>query len=377
MFGCVVSNLLDQNPVNLYIIGPSGSGKTELIQSMFGFNKIFPLSDLTPNTFVSGYGGKYTKGEDSLLNELSNTGVRVIAIKEFSGILGLRHEKRMEIIKKIREIADGRVDSSFGNKVRFSWKGHLGFIIGTTSAIYKESAVNHEIGERFVYFRIFCKDRKKVAAKSEENASTIETIRKELEDCVTEFLSQFIDPFEDQPANNVVTVSNVIKDKFINLCDYVSMCRSNVSRNRFTRVMDYMPEIESPARLAQQLKNLACGIALVQDKKTIDTDIYRILAKIAHDSIHPIRGTIIQMMWDGDYFDNQWSKHTNICQRLCLPHSTATYYLEEMEALSMMERRMENGGLEWRMEENLVDMIVKSEAYKLKEKKHEKETDEW
>ena len=54
-FGVYFANqFLDSKPNWVYIVGPPGSGKTEILQAWDGHEKIYPLSNLTANTLISG-----------------------------------------------------------------------------------------------------------------------------------------------------------------------------------------------------------------------------------------------------------------------------------------------------------------------------------
>ena len=51
----VISNRLDgHDPVWTMLIGPSGGGKTEILNMLMDLEDIYPISLLTPNTFLSG-----------------------------------------------------------------------------------------------------------------------------------------------------------------------------------------------------------------------------------------------------------------------------------------------------------------------------------
>jgi hypothetical protein len=54
VLGAVVANLLEGDTVSVQIVGPPSSAKTEILRALFGYSKVYPLSSLTPQTFISG-----------------------------------------------------------------------------------------------------------------------------------------------------------------------------------------------------------------------------------------------------------------------------------------------------------------------------------
>src|SRR5438132_1662732 len=66
----IIANRLPSDPVWLFLLAPSGGGKTELMNGLLKCPDYYPLSQLTPNTFLSGYKTKEGKKEASLLKML-------------------------------------------------------------------------------------------------------------------------------------------------------------------------------------------------------------------------------------------------------------------------------------------------------------------
>jgi len=50
----IIANRMDGDPVWLLLVAPSSGGKTEMISAISGLPFIWPISDLTINTFASG-----------------------------------------------------------------------------------------------------------------------------------------------------------------------------------------------------------------------------------------------------------------------------------------------------------------------------------
>jgi hypothetical protein len=62
--GAIMANRLDSDPLWLFLVAPPGSLKTEIIRALSGIDSVYPLSNLTAQTFASGY---QTKGEEPSL----------------------------------------------------------------------------------------------------------------------------------------------------------------------------------------------------------------------------------------------------------------------------------------------------------------------
>jgi hypothetical protein len=68
LLAAVVANRMDGDPLWLFLVNPPSGVKTELIRSLNGVEDVYPLSNLTPQTFASGFEAK--KVEPSLLLRL-------------------------------------------------------------------------------------------------------------------------------------------------------------------------------------------------------------------------------------------------------------------------------------------------------------------
>lgn len=126
-------------PVWLYLIGPSSGGKSAIIEC---FNRVpfcTQVSDLTPNTFLSGMSSG--QRETSLLHKLGER--FTILMKDFTTILQKSDETQRSIIAQMREIYDGHITKETVTGVTLEWghkdaarKGHATFIMAATEAIY-------------------------------------------------------------------------------------------------------------------------------------------------------------------------------------------------------------------------------------------------
>src|SRR4029450_429760 len=98
--------------------------KTEIIRSSNDVPVIYPLSNLTAQTFASGFQVR-GKEQPSLLTRLDG---RILTLKDFTTILTMHRDKRSEILAQLREIYDGAYRKEFGNGVVVDWAGKVGLI---------------------------------------------------------------------------------------------------------------------------------------------------------------------------------------------------------------------------------------------------------
>ena len=357
--GVIVANCMDIDSVNLYLVGPSGSGKTELIRSLNGYSRVYPMGTVTEHTFLSGYGGEKFNGRASLLLKLQKQGKKIITIKEFTAILEQKEDTRRKVLSTIREIADGQVDRDVGNNVSVHWKGRLAFIAGVTGVIDKHYSVTQQLGERFLYYRMVT-DNELMPVYALNNAGRITEMRYVMEDAMAKFLAQF-DGREIEP----VEVPPLVAQKIFQLSRFISGARTTISKDRFSRTLDYMVEMEVPTRLIQQLHNVAMGVAIAQGKTAVDRDIYeRVIARIGRDSTHSIRKAILQMLWMNKVYETNWTYQTSLCNLLRhIPRSTSRAYLEDMVSLGIIEEREIGNKMEYRMTDTWVNIIRDSGVY--------------
>ena len=127
MCATVIANQMDLDPVWLFLVASSSGGKSELISSLNdieveGHNLIFPISDLTSNTFASGQ--KRTGKETSLLFKMPSGSI--MTFKDFTSILSKNREARAEIVGQLREIYDKEYTKRTGTGDDIVWRGKLG-----------------------------------------------------------------------------------------------------------------------------------------------------------------------------------------------------------------------------------------------------------
>ena len=139
-----ISTWTGNDGIWLLLIGGPSTGKTECLNIITSLPFVHTISTLTENTFLSGM--KLKAGQEaSLLHRVGPKGVLVF--KDFTTVLGLRDDRRTEILNQMREIYDGKIVKSTGNGEDNNWEGKINVLAATTEVI-------KSIGFSGDYFRV-------------------------------------------------------------------------------------------------------------------------------------------------------------------------------------------------------------------------------
>ena len=249
----LVGSRFNVPPVWLYLIGPSSGGKTALIECFSKVPFCTQVSDLTPNTFLSGMSN--SQKETSLLNRLGNR--FTIIMKDFTTILQKSEETQGAIIAQMREIYDGHITKETGTGTTLEWgnkeidkKGHATFIMAATEAIYAAQDKFADMGTRATNYVLLPQDRIETTKRALRNNSGLERRMAHLQDVFCEFVMERVDFNGDLPY-----VGEELENELIEIADFSSMCRSVVRRDyKGAKSLALSPEM--PPRIAKQLLSL-------------------------------------------------------------------------------------------------------------------------
>ena len=209
-------------------------------------------------------------------------------MKDFTSVLSMKRDQRGELLAALREVYDGqwsRILGSDGGR-SLSWEGKLGIIAACTEAIESAHAVNAQMGERFVYYRV-------PAAAEEQQArrvlsrSAAPGVRLELRTEVKNLLDVEVDM--DAP----IVMDADTEARLVALASLAARCRSAVERDGYRREVDYVPEPEAPARLAQCLGQVWRALRVL----TVPRDeAWTVLLKLALDCMPGARRRVFDVL---------------------------------------------------------------------------------
>jgi len=321
ILACVVANKFKTDPLWMLLISASSGAKTELLRALDSeeIGAKF-LSKITEHTLVSELN---KKGVD-LLPRLTG---KVLVLKDFTTILTARRESRQEIFGQLREVYDGKYDQSWGSgKNDFHWEGKMGLVAGVTPIIEKYHSVHQLLGERFLYYRIGHELEQKIGKRALRNIGSETTMRTELKRAFKSFICSL-----EGIDISVISVSEEMENKIIDLACFTAAARTGVSRNRYTHIAEYTPEPELPVRLTKQLYQLGCALATVRRKLELEQEEWQVIKKVAIDCLPRQRWLLIRKLHNvGGGSIKDISLATNC------PYPTTKLLLEDLNALELV-----------------------------------------
>lgn len=326
LLATVIANKLKGDPVWLLIVCASGGSKTELLRGLNKIPNIYALSDLTPQTFLSGM-----KGDNASLLSRIDPYDTIMIMKDFTTVLTMHRDKRQEILGQLREIYDGYIKKAFGTGETKEWTGKLGFIAGVTTVIDRYQTVNQVLGERFIQYHLVHEDALTLARRSMSNTGDEVQMREEIQNVFADFMAGVVIP-EKNPD-----VSEKVKNKVIHLATFCVRARSGVFREGYSREIEFVPDPELPTRFTKELMKLASALSLV-DRRTDDQN-YELIFKVGMDSIPQLRRLIISMM----RFDEEYET-SKVSNAVGYPMTSTRRALEELQALALVKRRRDGHG---------------------------------
>lgn len=325
----VIAHRLPADPVWIFIVAGSSGGKTELLNALNDIPNVHPLDSITSNTFLSGQqrAGK----ETSLLHRIKNG---ILTMKDFTTILSMQRDARGEIFGQLRKIYDGEFSKSFGTGEDKTWRGKITLVSGVTTSIYTMGSMYADMGERFIMYAMIMPDRKEVSRRAIANVTGIDMKQRRLD--IRAAMVQYIESVAI--PDTMPTIAPEFQEELIALANLATLARSAVDRDYRSpnKEITFVHDSEMPTRFASQLVTLAGGLIVMNGGKLLETDKH-ILYKITLDSIHKIRRRCLQELTKYTKSDT-----AGMATRLQLPTNSVRRYLEELNALGLVDRIKES-----------------------------------
>jgi hypothetical protein len=324
----VIANVLPGlDPLWLMFVGPSSSAKTELLNSLEPLSHTFFVSDLTKSSLISG------QDNASLLPRLKN---KTMVMKDFTTILSKKPDDVRIIMSQFREVYDGKLSKAYGTGKVVKFKGHVGFIGACTSAYDKHYGVIGQMGERFLLYRIKNKDQRKTAIRAVCDFGCETTMREELQAAFKKFFNQF-----KKSQFTIRPPAEILAEKISYLVDFCTMARCSVSRDRFTKEITHMPEVEGTPRLAKQLYHLALSLKYVRNEPEITDDIYKVIKKVALDVAPKYRVVLLKQLYSENAMETfgRWLKTGEIAAETNIHTKTVLRTLQDLSQVGLLRWR--------------------------------------
>lgn len=338
VLGAHLTTEMAGDPVWLFLVAPPGSGKTEILRTLKDEPGAYSVDQMTNKTLVSGN----KKEESSLAPKIHE---KTFIIKDFGPILSLKYEQRNEIFNDLRTAYDGYIEKEFGNQAepkRFDT--HFSLLVGSTPEIDKHSSLQSQLGERFLKLRIDIdtkETREQIVQKAMQNVDSHAAMRKELKEAVKGILAGVETGYEVEFSKNRL-------DQIGKMALFLAYCRTGVSRDRYDKTLDYLPESESGARPANQLKKMAMGISWLHGKKEVTNEVLEILRKVTVGSIPVKRARIIfTLVNSGD-----WMKTSPIAENTNVHRKTVERSLNDLADIGLIRKEKKNYW-QWKIEDRI------------------------
>lgn len=357
----VIANRMPGPAVWLMLVAPSSGGKTEVVTSFNEIPFFEPISELTANTFASGF--KAGPGESSLLKRIKNG---VLGFKDYTTIISLPIDKCNAILAQLREIYDGEYVKQIGNGEPIKWKGKMGAIAACTEAIYSFDERSSAKGPRFVYYRMSQPDRMGQSRASMGNNADTEALQTHIRECTKNVVAHVIGHMDPEP----VDLGEEFFEKVLKIADFVTLARSGVEVD-YRGVVTFAPAAEMPARFAGQM--MALARAIITMNKTADlpddhpsrsnklTEAEKnLIYKTAFDSIPRTKRDPIYFL--AQYLEGATS--AGVAVKLRLPTEAVVTQLHRLAAHGVCTRIKSSGnqGDTWKINDKYRKTICESEG---------------
>jgi signal recognition particle subunit SEC65 len=292
---CAVAHAhVQADPLWLFVIGPSRSGKTAInINALSLVTGAYVLSKLTPRTFLSGYhaprkGGHSAKQTSLLLRLGANP---LLLFKDFTSVLSMRDDDRLQIASDLREIYDGLLSKPTGMGDDLVWKGKVTVVAVCTPALDRAWAIQRDLGERFLCVRWHRRDGPEVARR----ACAQRGHEKEITNVTKQLGSKMVS--QAQMADPPVLSAEQGR-QLNHLAEIVALARGRVNREGGKNVTE-PPEPEEASGIAKGLDGFARYHAALFGRTTVTAEDIALAYRVAHDSIPPVRQRALASIPDG------------------------------------------------------------------------------
>lgn len=373
-----IANQMDMDPVWLFLVAPSSGGKSELITSINdieigGQKMVYPISDLTTNTFASGQ--KKKGKETSLLHKMPPGAL--MTFKDFTSMLSKNKDARTEIMGQLREIYDKEYIKRTGTGDDIIWRGKVGAIAGATEVVYDYQEDFAAMGDRFIMYSIKQPERRAlldfVMKNKEDKTFNKEAIRQHLRACMKSYVEYILANLKEDDAQ----LSAETKEDIINVADFCTLVRSGVIVDKRKGTVEFVPAAEMPTRMIEQLLAIASATLArhLSEPLSVGDDVHTkgelteqekiTLYKIAFDSIPKKRRMALRKL--AQYVGGITTK--GLAMSINYQTSVVQGWLNQLNGLGICTREMKGGnqGDLWKLNPKYRAIMVKFEKITVEE----------
>lgn len=350
MFGTVLANRIQGDPLWMFLVAPPGGMKTELLMSLNTCPLITTTTSITPHTLVSGGNIANGGGDPSLVPKLDE---RVLVIKDFTTIMSMNSTAKDEIFGILRDAYDGKTEKQFGNGICRSYESRFGILAGVTPAIEQFNS-NSVLGERFLKYRM------KGSSNSSRNA--IKQALKNIggENSIRDNLIKTAYRVLNRDVTSIPKLTDEAVERITLLAQLVARLRGVVSREKYTNQVTSKPCSEVGTRLAKQLAKLAIGISLYKRESIISDTTYNTITKVAIDTAPDRVEEVVKQLFINE--PNEWKSTAQISELVKFPQDTVRFVLQDLMLLKIIIKKKGVRG-DWRLSGRIIKLMEKLKLY--------------
>lgn len=350
LFGTIIGNRLEGEPLWLFLVAPPGSTKSVLLMSLGSCDEIITTTSLTPRALISGFFSSH--GDPSLIPKLNK---KVLVIKDFTTVLNLPIQFREEIFGILRDAYDGHTEKIFGNGVLRAYDSKFGMICGVTPAVDIFSETHASLGERFLKYRYSYQDWYPVIKRAINNTHKENEMKKELNNLAEKILSY-------DYTKSVPNLPETIQEELIYLAQWTAILRGSVSRDKYTQEIIFRPSPEIGTRLVKQFSKLMIGLYLFRGQDLFSHEDICLIRKVARSTISEKNESIFMFMYKLDK-NKIWDVHS-ISQEVKLPTSTCMKILQDLNMLKVLKKiKIDKNIYGFTFEKDILELTEKAKVY--------------
>lgn len=354
-YATVLANHWPGVPVWGLLVGPPGIGKTELLMSLQDVPEVMLESSVGPKTLISGFKGVKEDEDPSLIPKMLN---KTTVFKDWTEILDMSENEQRELYKTLRGAFDGHVIRHYGNGVERSYRGRFGILGGVTNKVHGQSRAT--VGERFLKFQmppLKKKTAEDVIRRAITSSTKTDKQKAALSSAALAFLDRDVPDWEPEDILGSKYIS-----KTVAVSQLIAILRHDVEWENLgggERGLKYKPQVEIGTRIAQQLTKFAMAMCIVDGKKRMDDESWRLVERLAFNTGIGFNLDVVEaiMAYGGVSCDFQM-----IRQVAKIPSTSLRRKLEDLEVLGVLkpegvvrDRRMGRPPTRWRVSSTVIE----------------------
>jgi predicted ATPase len=327
-----------------FLIGGASGGKTTLLSC---FNKVpflTMVSDLTPNTLLSG--AQSNDHETSLLKKLGEN--FVVVMKDFTTILSKSSESQDMIMAQLREVYDGYITKYTGLGKEISWgtkedPKRSVFIMASTESIYKVQEKFSEMGSRglnYVLKEPNTHKRKEITRMSIKKAKGFNEKMNEIQDFFRDYV---LDMVNNLPLE-YPDLDDEFIDQIVDVSELSTRARSIVLRD-YKGKKNLALSPEAPMRVAKQLMALG-QVLTVMNGGVLTPELKKSILKCGFDCVPKQIGMAMKIC--AAYEKVQTA---GVSKEVSYSPSIVAEWLDNLNMFQILDKKNINGDWWWVMKE--------------------------